>query len=1010
MRNLTQEHVLQILESAMDAVVSTDEHGKIFIFNSAAERIFGYARAAVMGRDLAMLIPQRYRADHPRHMHDFGQTNSTSRKMGGLGQIFGLRSDGTEVPLETSISQIDSTNGKIFTAILRDISERKKYELALTNSEHRLRQILDNMTEGYQIVGFDWRYKYFNQAFVAHSRYSAEELKARTVLELYPGIEKAPVYAAYEKCFRERVAVRMENEFHFPDGNIGWFDLFFQPVEEGLSILSVDITKRKLQEIALREKEKQLTEVIRISGTGSFELDISTGMLSGSEQWRSILGITGDAPLLRQSFIDMIHPADRGRILAASDHAITKLALFSEEFRLIRPNGETRWVFVNSEGRRDEAGQTRYSGSIIDITALKSSQENLKQSEERFRQVVENIEEVFWMTDLVKNTILYISPAYEKVWGRTIASLRAEPLTWLEAIHPEDRPRIREATQRQAEGHYSEEYRIIQPSGAVRWISDRAFPVRDAAGNIYRVAGVAVDITEKKKLQQELTRFVELSPVVIYALRLEKNAFIHNWHSQNLAALTGFNSAEAMAETWWLDNLHPEDKQRVLDAHPTPYEIEHQVLEYRFRKKNGSYIWIRDEKRLICDTPGVPGEIVGSWSDITERVQLEAQMRHAQKMEAIGQLAAGVAHDFNNLLTVIGGNNSLIAETEGVPAEILAYSNDIKLAAEKAAYLTRQLLLVGRRQSLELKSIDLNEALRQSLALLQRMLGADIDAVLHLTNGAPQVYADAGMISQVLLNLGVNARDAMPEGGILSLESDIQDIDEATARTIAGARPGTFARISVSDTGTGIPKEIMTRIFEPFFTTKETGKGSGLGLATVFGIVQQHQGWINVYSEAGHGTTFRIYLPLVQAQTLHREAKKGSEEILKGSETVLVVEDQIPLRKMATTMLTKLGYHVLEAGTGKEALVIWEAYQKQIRIILTDVIMPDGMSGFELGRQLHEKKSNVKIIFTSGYTPELMKIERPLTEGVNFLSKPYALADLSRIIRKALDTPSFPVA
>lgn len=1007
MRNLTSEHILQILESAMDAVICTDAHGVIFIFNSAAEHIFGHQREAVIGKDLSMLIPQRYRAGHPSHMRNFGQTNSTSRKMGKLGQIFGLRADGTEVPLEASISQIDSANGKIFTAILRDISERRKYELALTNSEHRLRAILDNMTEGYQIVGFDWRYKYFNQAFVSHSRYSAEELMAGTVIELYPGIEKAPVFAAYEKCFRDRVVIRMENEFRFPDGSVGWFDLFFQPVEEGLSILSVDITKRKLQEIALREKEKQLSEIIRISGTGSFELDISTGILHGSDQWRRILGLAPDVSVRREDFRNLIHPEDRTRIMEASGNAIAHLKVFSEEFRLVRPNGEIHWVFVNSEGRRDHEGRVRYGGSIIDITALKSSEENLKQSEERFRQVVENIEEVFWMTDVVKQTILYISPAYEKVWGRSIASLHAEPLTWLDAIHPDDRARVREATRRQADGIYNEEYRIVQPNGNVRWISDRAFPVRDAHGNVYRVAGVAVDITEKKKLQQELTRFIELSPVVIYALRLENNRFIPSWHAQNLITLTGFSPDESMNETWWIDNIHPEDRQRVLDANPVPFEIEQQVLEYRFRKKSGSYIWIRDEKRLVRDAQGKPAEIVGSWSDITERVQLEAQMRHAQKMEAIGQLAAGVAHDFNNLLTVIGGNNSLIAQWDGLPREVLEWSGDIKLAAEKAAYLTKQLLLVGRRQSLELKAVDLNESLRQALSLLQRTLGADIDARLQLAPVELNVYADPGMLSQVLLNLGVNARDAMPKGGILSLESEVRELDEATAHSIPGARPGVYARVSVSDTGGGIPKEIIPRIFEPFFTTKEFGKGTGLGLATVFGIIQQHRGWINVYSETGHGTTFRIYLPLVQALQ-NKEVRPAPGEMFTGSETVLVVEDQIPLRKMATTMLTKLGYHVLEAGTGKEALVVWESYQDQIRIILTDVIMPDGMSGFELGRQLHERKSNVKIIFTSGYTPELMKIERPLTEGLNFLAKPYALADLSRIIRKALDTPSFP--
>jgi PAS domain S-box-containing protein len=1140
MKQLQNAHFQQIIDSAMDAIISVDEAQIIFMFNKAAEQMFGYDAASILGQNLDILIPGRYRAEHRSYVHKFGKTASTSRRMGGLGKIYGLHAQGHEFPLEASISHIHSENGKIYTVILRDITERirteeivaqrlkledtlskmaastpgvfivyqaksadsgdlvyvspniteifgpaaanlkggshewikmihpddrekatqtaavalgngriapsieyrvlhptrgeiwiesrrnmeklpdgtvriysyvseitgrKKQELALQQSERQLREILDNMTEGYQIIGFDWRYKFFNNAFVKQSRHSVEELMSQTVQELYPGIEQTEVYRAYQRCFSERISIRMENEFRFPDGSLGWFALFFQPTARGLSILSVDITDRKRHELALNESERQLNAAMRISGLGSFELDLTTGLVAASPKLLEIFGMQPGGTFKREDFYRLIHPEDRARVQQASEAALRGEKPFNEEYRILRDDGQPRWLNARAEVTTDGKGMRRYTGAVIDITEQKTIQENLRGSEERFREVVENIEEVFWMTDVVKKTILYISPAYEKIWGRSVQSLFDEPRQWLEAIHPGDRQRILDALPGQKEGKYNEEYRVVRPDGSIAWISDKGFPIRNSEGVVYRIAGVAQDITERKKLKTELSRFVELSPTVLYAIRVAADGLHSTWRSQNLATLTGYDPSdpELNKAHWWVENIHADDRVRVLDAHRLPYEIDHQVIEYRLRKKDGVYIWIRDEKRLFRDAAGNPLEIVGSWSDITERLHLETQMRQAQKMEAIGQLAAGVAHDFNNLLTVIKGNNDLIKADASMATETREWCHDIELATEKASYLTQQLLLVGRRQSLQLKPLELNETLRQNATLLSRMLGEHIEIQFHAADVSLNVYADPGMISQIILNLSVNARDAMPSGGVLSLKCTETNLDEATAHSIPQARPGKYACISVSDTGTGISQEILSRIFEPFFTTKETGKGTGLGLATVFGIVQQHQGWVNVYSEQGHGTTFRIYLPLIHG-SLAKETKTEIHTTVEiGQETILVVEDQLALRKLARTILSKLGYHVLDAGTGKEALAIWEQQSELIDLVISDIIMPDGMNGFELAKRLQLQKADLKIIFTSGYSPDLLSLQDSLAQGSAFLPKPYSLADLSRIVRTSLD-------
>ncbi|HEX7571401.1 MAG TPA: ATP-binding protein, partial [Verrucomicrobiae bacterium] len=404
------------------------------------------------------------------------------------------------------------------------------------------------------------------------------------------------------------------------------------------------------------------------------------------------------------------------------------------------------------------------------------------------------------------------------------------------------------------------------------------------------------------------------------------------------------------------------------------------------------------------------GEIhraVSTLADITEQVEaeqshrhLEAQLRQSQKMEAIGQLSGGIAHDFNNLLTVIQGNASLLQCLDIQPEEIRECSDQIAHAGEQAAGLTRQLLMFARKQQMQPVDLDLNETAAQMTKRLQRILGEDIALHSEYFPALPRIHADPGMIEQIILNLAVNARDAMPGGGKLTIRTRLEKLKPAES---AQTSTPPHVCLSVTDTGSGIAPEILPRIFEPFFTTKEVGQGTGLGLATVYGIVQQHHGEITVQSEPGQGTTFNVYFPAIGAPAAGTQASPSQPVLLWGDETILLVEDELSLRTFVGNLLQRCGYTVLEAESGPAALKIWSDQRDHIQLVLTDIIMPENLNGIELGRRLLAEKPSLKVIYTSGYTGNHEGRHTALTEGVNFIRKPFKPEAITKIIRKNLD-------
>jgi PAS domain S-box-containing protein len=530
---------------------------------------------------------------------------------------------------------------------------------------------------------------------------------------------------------------------------------------------------------------------------------------------------------------------------------------------------------------RDGRGDiSHFVGIKQDVTARQQADRHLRDSEERFRQIAENVDGVVWMANRDITRMLYVSPAYERIWGRSCQTLYDNPRSWLDAVHPDDVAATREAFLIQVrEGRPAvKEYRVVRPDGSVRVIRDRAFPVLDAA-ETDRFAGIA--------------------------------------------------------------------------------------------------------------------------EDITERQQLEEQFRQAQKMEAVGRLAGGVAHDFNNLLTVILGFSDLALARLTAHDPLHEVIDQVRTAGERAASLTRQLLAFSRKQILTPESLDVNDLLGNIGKMLRRLIGEDINLNVCPGKDVGRIRADPGQIEQVVMNLVVNSRDAMPRGGSLTIETANIELDGSYAGVHRETRPGRYVRLAVTDTGCGMTPDVKARIFEPFFSTKGE-RGTGLGLATVYGIVKQSGGQVEVYSELGKGTTFKVYLPRDEKPDDGKSAASGISKAAQGTETVLVVEDEEGVRHLARLALTTVGYTVLEACCGPEAIALAERHPGPIHGLVTDLVMPK-MSGREVAERLLAIRPDLKVLYVSGYTDEAVQHHGVLEPGKSFLHKPFNPVTLARKVREVLD-------
>jgi len=644
--------------------------------------------------------------------------------------------------------------------------------------------------------------------------------------------------------------------------------------------------------------------------------------------------------------------------------------------------------------------------SLILLFSLRRTLRQLRASEQRWKLLFDSAPDAYYLHDL-SGTFVDGNRAAETLTGYQKHELVGKNVFKFDLLAPDDLAKAAELLEQNRQGRAGEptSYTLKRKDTTHTAVEVRTLPVQ--VGDQFLVLGIARDITERKRAEERLreseARFSAVfraSPTAIGISDYPDGAFVEV--NDTFLETFGFTREEVIGRTSselgiWLSR---EDRLGLIQALRERGRA--QQREARFRRKSGEL----GDLLISAELMVVDGReyLLGMLLDVTSRKRLEAQLFQAQKMEAVGQLAGGVAHDFNNILAAQLLQLQLLERRSDLDPEISTALQELEKGVERAASLTRQLLLFSRRQVMQIQRVDLDELLAGLMKMLKRLLGEHI--VIHFRQSPKPIFVDAdpGMIEQVIVNLCVNARDAMPGGGTLSIATELVAIPPNAPNLAADTQPGTFVSVTVQDTGSGMDEVTLKRIFEPFFTTKEPGKGTGLGLATAHGITKQHRGWIEVQSAVARGTTFRVFLP-AKDPPLVADSGTKPPAIPGGTETILVVEDDSALRLLVRKTLILFGYKVLEASTGAEATEIWRS-QQPVHLIFSDMVMPGGCSGLDLAHQMLEVQPAAKVLLASGYSSELpLEIGR-LPAGVKFLPKPYTPSALALAIRQSLDTPS----
>ena len=770
-------------------------------------------------------------------------------------------------------------------------------------------------------------------------------------------------------------------------------------------LVAVMVAQERKQEY-FAESEKQRDEAQLLANLGIWKWDILTGVLTWPDELYLNLGLDKDAFVPTcQAFLGAMHPDDKMLFREVVGECLEKRRrLYDCELRIARPDGIWRTFQARGLAIFDEAGKPlRMIGTALDITEKKRAEERIRE----LGAIVESSDDAI-LAKTLDGIITRWNKGAEKLYGYTESEAIGQHISIL--APPARYDELPEILCRLARGEALNHYETVRrrKDGREIQVSLTISPIRDLAGQIIGASSVGRDVTEQKRIERELReseeRFRQLTEnigEVFWLADADRHSIIYA--SPAYETIWGRSCERLYAESdTWLNALHPEDRSRMLEARKTRTEVAHE-LEYRIVRPDGTVRWIRDRAFPVHDAAGRLIRVAGVAEDVTERRQLAMQLHQSQRMDAIGQLAAGVAHDFNNLLTVISGHSELLAMVSPSDERWKESIAEIQRATELGSTSIRQLLTFSCQQILEPKILDLNAVVSEAEKMLRRIIGEDVRLATVLQPRLSPVRADLGQLKQVILNLAVNARDAMPQGGSLTLETREVDLDEPDAKTHLVVRPGRYVLLTVTDTGWGMAPDVQARIFEPFFTNKAEGQGTGLGLSVVLGIIQQSGGYIDVESKPGVGTKFRIHLPAVQgvADGLVQSVRS---QLIKGSETVLLVEDEEPVRKITTRLLLNLGYRVLEAENGQDALRLFNVGREKIDLLLTDVVMPD-MSGREVAEALQSLDPDLRVLFHSGYTDDTVVRRGILRAEVAFLKKPFTLDSLAQKVREVLDRP-----
>jgi PAS domain S-box-containing protein len=1004
------EGALRKSEEDYRRIVETVNEGIWVIGADFTIRLANRRMAEMLGYDVEELV------GHCTHDFMFPEDVPLGRKMmearrQGISSHYErrfIRQDGSTLwTLVSATPILEQGEFAAALAIVTDITERKRAEEALQESEERYRSIVETINEGLWSVDSDFRTTFVNPQMAAMLGYTVEELLGTDPRD-FTLAEDLPTVEAQRDLRRSGVASSYERRLRRRDGEVVWTLISATPLLvagkfAGTLTSVTDITARKQAEGALRESEARYRGLFERMPVGLYRTTLQGQILDANPVLVRMLGFPDRATLLAvNSHSFYVQPAQRAETARLS----TTAEVTQEEVCFRRYDGSLIWVCDTSRAIRDERGEISvYEGSLEDITARKQAEEALRRSEEDYRRIVETVNEGIWVLDGDFH-ISFANHQITAMFGYPVEEMLGHYTT--DFLFPEgvaESIASREARRRGQSSRHERRFR--RKDGSDLWVIVSARPIMDGERFVGSIASVT-DITERKLAEEALRRseesfrtLVTNVPGLVYRCELAA-PWRTSMISEGVEAITGYAASAFTQDNGltWGDIVLPQDMSLVSKvssdgiAERRIYEI-----EYRIRHASGELRWVYERGRALYDAAGAPLYLDGVIMDITTSKLLEEQLLQAQKMEAVGRLAGGVAHDFNNLLTVINGYSEMLLSGLEGDNPLRADLEQIERAGQRAAALTHQLLAFSRRQMLQPRVLNLNELLTGLGKMLSRLIGEDIRLEFNLLPELGSIMADPGQIEQVVMNLAVNARDAMPDGGTLSLQTSHVTLPAPTHEAATNMPAGLYVLLNVTDTGSGMSPEVQAHLFEPFFTTKGVGKGTGLGLATIYGIVKQSGGEIQVHSVEGQGTTFGIYLPrLAEAPT---EARVAAAPPPVGQETILVVEDQVDVRQIAVRQLRQLGYTVLEAPDPLAALTMLGEATRHLDLLLTDMVMPE-MNGKELAEKARQQRPTLSVLFMTGYTDEMVT-RQGLSGREPFLQKPFTPAALAQAVRGVLD-------
>ncbi|MFN7942977.1 MAG: PAS domain S-box protein [Thermoanaerobaculia bacterium] len=998
----TRLRLATAIEQSPISVMVTDPEGRIEYVNPAFTSATGYTPEEAVGANSRMLSSGRH---DPGLYRQLWATILAGENWHG--ELVNRRKDGDLRLQALTIAPVRDAAGKVshFVAIGQDVTESREADQAL----HLARFALDHSADINLWVDREARLVNANETALRQLGYTREELLGMKIWQVALGESPAAWPASWESD-RQAESVIREDTFRRRDGSEFLVEVVVTHVAFGGVELQCgiarDITVRKQAEQAVRESEIRLRRIVDNIHDALYVDDADGKVVFANDRFLSLFGVERDQlPCLELE--DYVAPEWRAVTRDRHERRLRGEAVSSQfEYEGLRQDGRRIWLESMVVPLLDDAGRVvGTQAADRDITERKQAEASLRASEERFRSVCESASIGLYRTT-PDGRILMANPAavrmlgydsFEELARRDLESAGFEP------AYPRSEFRERLEGDGIIAGIESEWRRR---DGSRIFVRESARLVRDENGASLYYDGTFEDITERKRAEASLraseSRYRSLfdnNLAGVYRSTIDGRLLECN---EAFARIYGFASrAEALGDS--TRALYPTPVAR--DAFVAELAASRVLVnrESEGRRKDGSAVWLLENARLVEDVGGTEGTVIeGTLLDITDRKNMESELRQSQKIEAIGRLAGGVAHDFNNILGVILGYGEL-AQLE-VPPEspVRELVTEMVNAAQRAAALTRQLQAFSRKQILQPRRLDLNALVAETRKMLERVIGEDVELLVRPAPDLGTVRADPGQVEQVLLNLAVNARDAMPQGGTLTIETANLVVEPEPAAVSPPVTPGSYVMLAVSDTGVGMDAETQRRVFEPFFTTKPVGQGTGLGLATVYGIVKQSGGYIWVHSKVGRGATFKIYLPRVDEPAEALVAATPSASLPEGRETILLVEDNSGLREFIRRRLETSGYTVLVAPDGEGALALAEAQSRPIDLLLTDVVMPK-LGGVELARRLSARRVGLRVIYMSGYTDGAVGRHGVLEKGVTLLEKPFSGERLAILVREELD-------